>query len=156
MPEGTEQLFPTDGAILMLGQISEEIKFRRGKGKRLAMKRRAAQRGREDQRTEAQFGGRCRIGGKRMAIRAPQECADARDQLQRQKRLDQIIVPAERQTGHTVVGAVLCRYDDDRQVSIFLTQLGTDAQSVRTRHHDIQNDQIGHFLRAGGKQGVAV
>jgi len=101
--------------------------------------------------TEPQF--RRRLA---LALHAPQQRPDARQQFLRAERLDQVVVRPRVQPGDAVLDLALGGEHEDGDGIREAAQLGADLEAVELRHHDIEQDEVGLFFEGQAQAGLAV
>src|SRR5215470_8142069 len=88
-------------------------------------------------------------------VEASQDGADPRQQFLELERLDQVVVGAQVQALYAIVELVLCRQHDDSEVGP-AAQAPADLIAVGSRHHEIQDHDVGLKVRGQGQRFAAV
>src|SRR5438093_11924563 len=73
---------------------------------------------------------------------APQQGANARQQLGQREGLDEVIVSAQIETTHAVVDPIASRENQDRRLDVPLPERLEDLQSAASRQHQVEHDEI--------------
>src|SRR5581483_176896 len=76
-------------------------------------------------------------------LRAPQDGADAGDELLRVERLGEVVVGAEVEAGDLVLVLAFGGEHDDGRLSVALAEPARDLHAVDLRHHQVEHDQVG-------------
>jgi hypothetical protein len=74
---------------------------------------------------------------------AAQDGPDARHQLLQAERLGDVVVTADRQAPHLVLGGVTGGQVHDRDPDAVGAQPAADLEAVEVGHHHVQHDQVG-------------
>ena len=92
------------------------------------------------------------------APRAAQQRAHAGQQLLEGEGLDQVVVGAAVEAGDLVVGRVAGGEHEHRNGQTTLAQVAADAETVETRQHDVEQDQVVLVVAAAqaGLRGASV
>ncbi len=81
--------------------------------------------------------------GRLFVERAPEQGADASEQLLQRERLGQVVVGAGVQPLDAVADGVAGGEQEDRHAVALAPQAASDVQPVEARHHDVEHDRIG-------------
>ena len=73
---------------------------------------------------------------------APKKHADAREQLHKGERLDQIIVGPEFQTLHAIIDTAPSAQNQNRRACLSVANSFEHLQTVHIRQHHVENDQV--------------
>ncbi len=83
------------------------------------------------------------------ATRAAQHGADPRHQLLEAERLHEVVVAAEREPAHLVVGAVARGEEQHRRPYAVVAKPAAHLEAVEVGQHDVEHDQVGIMLLDG-------
>jgi hypothetical protein len=73
---------------------------------------------------------------------APQQCADAGEELRQCKRLDEIIVSTQVEAEYSVLDSVSGGQDQDWRLDRAFAERLQDLEAVAAREHEVQQHQI--------------
>jgi hypothetical protein len=76
----------------------------------------------------------------------PQDHPQPGHHLFQAERLGDVVVAAERQAGDLVLKGVACGQEQGGRVDAVGAQAAQHAESVHSRHHDVEDDGIGAYL----------
>ena len=131
----------------MLQHMAQEVEFQGSQGKLLSLKTGNPPAREQDDVPQLQvLAVFLLLAGK--SVHPAEQGLDPGDQLQRKKRLHQIVVTSQSDPGDPVQRRVLGRNDNDRHMTL-LPDPGTYGQPVHSRHHHVQDTEIRHLLLAG-------
>ncbi len=80
----------------------------------------------------------------------PGERPDAGEQLAHGERLDHVVIRARLEPAHPVVDRVTGGQHQDRRAHLLLAELPADAQSIRSREHDVHDHDVVGRAEHGG------
>ena len=76
---------------------------------------------------------------------AAQDGADAGDDLFESEGLGDVVVTTGTQTGHLVLGGVLCGQEEHGGGGAVFAQAAGHLEAVHAGHHDVQDNEVGVF-----------
>ena len=79
------------------------------------------------------------------AAATAQNGADAGDYLVEGEGLGDVVVAAGTQTGHLVLGGVLCGQEEHGGGGAVFAQAAGHLEAVHAGHHDVQDNEVGFF-----------
>jgi len=85
---------------------------------------------------------------------APQQRLDARDHLLEAERLRHVVVAAQRQAPHRLLGAVARGEEQHRRVVSLAPQPPAHLETVDVGQHDVEQQEV-RRVRAHGREGAA-
>jgi len=88
------------------------------------------------------------------AVRCAQQRLDARDHLLEAERLRHVVVAAQRQAPHRLLGAVSRGEEQHRRVVALAPQPPAHLETVDVGQHDVEQQEV-RRVRAHGRQGAA-
>ena len=80
--------------------------------------------------------------GRLRGLHAPQDGADARHELLDAERLGHVVVAAQGEAAHLVLGRVARREKEHREARAAVAQAARHFEAVDARHHDVEDDQV--------------
>jgi hypothetical protein len=97
-----------------------------------------------------------RLGGPLHPLAAAQHRTDAGQHLVEAEGLGDVVVAAQGQPGHLVLGRISCGEEQDGGVGAVLAQPPDDAEPVEAGHHHVEHQQVGAELLGEGERLLAI